>query len=164
MMNFRSVVAAFALALPVVAVAQDGPAPAAGDTAHEHAAPSGEAAGREQSMAAMHGHMEQMREQMARIRATEDPGERRRLMHEHMQSMQQHMQMMGSMRGEQQSGSASRCAEGDARCLMNEMRADNGMMRQRVRMMEDRLESMQELLQQMMEHQRVEEAQEPESR
>ena len=103
-------------------------------------------------MAAMHEHMRQMRQQMARIHATEDSAERQRLMNEHMQSMQQHMQMMGSMRTGQQAGSASRCAEGDAPCRMDEMQAENGMMRQRVRMMENRLESMQQLMQQMMDY------------
>ena len=160
MMKLWNVLAVSALALPSVVVAQDDAPPAAGDPAHEHAAPSGEAAGGERAMGAMQEHMREMQGQMARIHATEDSGERQRLMHEHTRSMQQHMRMMGSMRGEQQTASASRCAEGDARCLMDEMRAENGMMRQRVRMMEDRLGSMQQLMQQMMEHQRVGEAQE----
>jgi len=100
-----------------------------------------------------------MREQMARIHATEDAGERQRLMHEHMQSMQQHMQMMGSMRAEQPATSPSRCAEGDATCRMDEMRAENGMLRQGTRALQDRLETMEGLLQQMLDHQRAEEAQ-----
>jgi hypothetical protein len=48
-------------------------------------------------MGAMHQHMQQMQEQMARIHAATDPDERQQLMQQHMQSMQQHMQMMGSM-------------------------------------------------------------------
>jgi periplasmic protein CpxP/Spy len=150
MKKLWSVLAVCALAPPLVVTAQGDVVPAA---EHEqHLRPPGDAATGEHSMPAMHEHMREMREQMARIQAAEDPVERQRLMHEHMQSMQQHMQMMGSMRAEQQAGSASRCAEGDAMCRMDEMRAENGMMGQRMRMLEDRLESMQQLMQQMMDH------------
>ena len=93
-----------------------------------------------------------MREQMQRMHATQDPAERQRLMREHMQSMQQHMRMMGSMRGGEPAGSASRCASGDTPCTMEEMRAENGMMRERMRMMEGRLDSMQQLMREMMDH------------
>ena len=154
------VLAVCAWALPLAIGAQDDSAPPAAHSEHEqHAAPPGEpAASDDHSMAAMHEHMREMREQMARIQATQDPEERQRLMHEHMQSMQQHMQMMGSMGARQEAASPSRCAEGDAPCRMDEMRAANGMMQQRMRMMEDWLDSMQQLMQQMMEHERADEA------
>ena len=141
-------------------VAQDDKVPASEHSEHEqHAAASAETEAGGHSMDAVHEHMLQMRQQMERIQAAQDPAERQRLMHEHMQSMQQHVQMMGSMRAEPRAAAASRCAEGDAVCRMEEMRAENGMMRQRMRMMEDRLESMQQLMQQMMDH--VDEAQRP---
>jgi hypothetical protein len=144
----------------LAAVAQDDKAQGAEQSEYEqHAASSAEAEAGAHSMATMHEHMLQMRQQMGRIQAAQDPAERRRLMQEHMQSMQQHMQMMGSMRAEQRPGPASRCAKGDAQCRMDEMRAENGMMRERMRMMEDRLESMQQLMQQMMDH--IDEAQRP---
>jgi hypothetical protein len=101
------------LATPLVAVAQDDPAPPA-EQHEQHAAPPGEAPAGGQSMAAMQAHMLAMRQQMERIHATGDPAERQKLMQEHMQSMQQHMQMMGAMRGAPGAG-PSRCVEGDTR-------------------------------------------------
>ena len=152
MRSFRNYLAVCVLAAPLFVAAQENPPSTAPQSEHEHAAPPAGAAAGDHSMANMHEHMQQMRDQMARIHATEDPVERQRLMHEHMQSMQQHMQMMGSMRSEQHVGGASRCAEGDAACRMEEMRAENGMMRDRMSMMEGKLEAMQQLMREMMEH------------
>jgi hypothetical protein len=147
--------AAYSL-VAVAAGAQNAEPPAADPSQHEqheqHASPAPEGQSGGDSMAAMHGHMLEMRQQMARIQAAEDPAERERLMHEHMQSMQQHMRMMGSMSAERPAGRANGCAEGDAACRMDELRAENGMMRQRMRMLEDRVESMHDLMQQMLDH------------
>ena len=44
-------------------------------------------------------HMKLMREQMAQIRAAQDPKERERLMNEHMKTMEESMAKMGGMRG-----------------------------------------------------------------
>jgi len=152
MTNLRTYWAVCALAAPLFVAAQDNAPSTAPRSEHEHAAPPAEAAAGDHSTASMHEHMQQMRDQMARIHATQDPAERERLMHEHMESMRQQMQMMGSMRSEQHADGASRCAEGDAACRMEEMRAENGMMRDRMSMMEGRLEAMQELMREMMEH------------
>ena len=151
-MKLWNVLAVCAFA-PLAVVAQDDKAPAAEHSEHEqHAAASPEAESGDHSMDTMHEHMLQMREQMERIRAAQDPAERQRLMHEHMQSMHQHMQMMGAMRAEPRPGAASRCAEGDPACRLDELRTENGVMRERMRMMEERLASMQHVMQQMMDH------------
>ena len=116
MTQLWKVLGACALTLPLVLAAQEPAAPASEHVQHEqHAAPPAEAAAGEHSMAAMHEHMREMREQMARIHATENSAERQRLMHEHMQSMQRHMDMMGAMRG--QEPGPGRCAEGEAPAL-----------------------------------------------
>jgi spore coat protein CotH len=136
MTAFRNVFAVCAFAAPLAVGAQDHPAAGA---EHEQHAQAGDAAG-DRSGTEAHEHMRAMREQMARIQATQDAGERERLMHEHMQSMQQHMQMMSSMRPQ------------------------GGMGDERMRGLEARLESIEQLLQQMLEHQRVEETQNAASR
>lgn len=153
MTTLKHALAVCALGLQLAAAAQDREAPSEEHAEHEqHAGPSAETPAAQESMAAMRAHMLAMPEQMARIQATEDPVERQRLMHEHMQSMQQHVHMMGTMQAEQPRGSGSRCAEDDAPCRMDEMRGENGMMRERMRTMEGRIESMQQLMLQMMEH------------
>jgi hypothetical protein len=163
MMNVMRLAAACALVTAFAAGAQD--RPAAEHSEHEqHAAGSAEPRAADRPMAGMQERMGQMREQMARIHATEDPAERERLMHEHMQSMQQHMQMMGSARAEPGPLAPSRCAAGDAECRMEEMRAENGMAREHMRMLDDRLASIEQLLQQMLEHQRAQEEQNAASR
>lgn len=158
MRKLANVLTLCALAAPLAVLAQDNAAAGGEHSEHEqHAAQPGSASGNE-SNAGMHEHMRAMREQMARIRTTEDAAERDRLMHEHTQSMQQHMQMMSSTHPEPGAAGPSRCAEGDAACRMAELRAENGMARERMRGLEDRLASIEQLLQQMLEHQRVEEA------
>jgi hypothetical protein len=60
-------------------------------TAHDHSA------GRNVQM--MDGHMEKMKAQMEKIRATANPAERRKLMQEHMADMQEGMKMMQGIPG-----------------------------------------------------------------
>jgi hypothetical protein len=152
MKQLKNLVVICALGMPFAAPAQDHGAPAAEPSEHEqHVGPAAETPATHQTMAAMQEHMRAMREQMARIQATEDPAERQRLMQEHMQSMQQTMRMMGSMHA-QQRGSGGRCAETDAPCRMDEMQAENRMMRQRMGTMEERMQSMQQLMGEMMDH------------
>ena len=153
MKQLKNVVVLCALGMQFAAGAQDHGAPASEQSEHEqHVVPAAETPATQQSMPAMQEHMRAMREQMARIQATEDPAERQRLMHEHMQSMQQTMHMMGSMHAQQQRGSGGRCAETDAPCRMDQMQAENAMMRQRMGTMEDRMQSMQQLMREMMDH------------
>jgi hypothetical protein len=145
--------------LQLAVAAQDRDAPGLQHSEHEqHVGPSAETLPGQAPMAGMHEQMLAMREQMARIHATQDPAERQRLMHEHMQSMQQAMHMMGTMHA-QQRRSGGRCEEADAPCRMNEMQAENETMRQRMSAMESRLDSMQQLMREMMDH--VDEAQDP---
>ena len=63
---------------------------------HEHAAPAQPGA---MMSGGMHEHMKLMREQMAQIRAAQDPKERERLMNEHMKTMEQSMAKMQGMQG-----------------------------------------------------------------
>ena len=140
MKALRNVLAACALAAPLAVAAQDRPAAHAEHSQDEQHAAQSSAADGDQSTTDMHAHMQEMREQMTRIQATQDAGERERLMREHMQSMQQHMQMMSSMR------------------------AANGMPSETMRGLEGRLASIEALLQQLLERQRVEEAQDAASR
>jgi hypothetical protein len=167
MHKYWTVLATCALSLPFAAAAQnrDGPAEGQRSEHEQHAQAAGETAPNGQSTAAMHEHMQAMREQMARIHAAQDTEERQRLMHEHMQSMQQHMQMMGRMGQEPDAApGTSRCTEGDMACRMQEMQAQNGMMQQRMRTMQDRMESMQQLMREMMDHLRENEAQDTDDR
>jgi hypothetical protein len=52
-----------------------------------------------EQMQQMQTRMQAMREQMARIHATDDPEERQRLMQEHMRTMHEEMTMMGQRMG-----------------------------------------------------------------
>jgi hypothetical protein len=63
---------------------------------HDHSA---KAAKPDAPMAGMHEHMKKMRQQMAQIRAAQDPMERERLMNEHMKTMEDSMANMGGMMG-----------------------------------------------------------------
>jgi hypothetical protein len=118
MKKLWKVLAACALTSPLGLAAQEPAAPASEHEQHvqqeQHAAPPDEVATDEHSMAAMHEHMRKMREQMARIHATDNADERQRLMREHMQSMQEHMNMMGAMHGQKPAAGPSRRAEGEA--------------------------------------------------
>jgi hypothetical protein len=94
----------------------------------------------------MQSNMRQMREQMAKIRETQDAVERERLMREHMSTMHRGMAMMGQMMREPpESGAANRCAESDMQCRMAQTQRQQGMMAQRMGMMHA-------MMQQMMEH------------
>ena len=97
----------------------------------------------------MQTRMQGMREQMARIHATEDPEERQRLMQEHMQSMHEGMMMMGQMmRGPMAQRQPRQCQEGDAECRMNQMQMQQQMMGQRMGMMQEMMEQMMEQMMQ----------------
>jgi hypothetical protein len=113
--------------LPLTALAQGPITPSAGE-----------------QMAQMQRNMDAMHEQMARIHATQDPQERQRLMHEHMQNMHQGMTMMGQMMGPMgQGGEAPRaCAEGDIECRMRQMQMQQQMMSQRMGMMQQMMQQM----------------------
>jgi hypothetical protein len=139
---------------------------------HDHSA-GGAPAHREQTEAppaahgSMHEHMETMREQMARIRATEDPAERERLMQEHMRSMEEHMRTMMA-RAPSSSGNdeapATRCADGDMQCRMRELESREQMRARSMSSMEERMSHMQEMMGQMMEHLREQEPSRDEDR
>ena len=157
MSKYSIILSVCAFALPLAVVAQGGAPSAAQHAEHDqHAQSSGEAqssvepASGGHSMAAMHEHMQAMREQMARIHAAQDPEERERLMHEHMQSMQQHMQMMGRMGQGSEAGSRpeTRCSAGDVACRTDELQSQHESMRQS-------MSEMRELMGQMMEHLRA---------
>jgi hypothetical protein len=129
--------------LPLAAIAQPPAEPGTGD-AEAH-----------RQMEQMQGHMNAMREQMARIHATQDPEERQRLMHEHMQSMHEGMAMMGKMMGPMGQGEAPpACPAGDTECRMDRMEMQQQVMGQRMGMM-------QQMMQQMMDQTAAGQAPEP---
>jgi len=80
---------------------------------------------------------------MERMRNTQDPAERQRLMAEHMRLMNEGMSMMGPMMSGPVSGQP--CADNDMTCRMQRMQQQQGIMGQRMGMM-------QMMMQQMMEH------------
>jgi hypothetical protein len=99
-----------------------------------------------QGMPGMRNRMLEMRALMGRIRDASDPGERRRLMGEHMRAMQEGMAMMMNMVGGTAGPQpAPACAESDARCEMQRMQGEQQAMRQRMSMMQG-------MMGQMMEH------------
>lgn len=88
----------------------------------------------EEEATQMHARMAQMQEQMAAIRAEQDPARRAELMEEHHAGMRDMMRMM-------------------------EHGSTEGMsMEQRVQAMEERMDMMSMMMGQMMEHQHAEEA------
>ena len=95
--------------LPLVAAAQ---APAEQNQGETATAPE---------MQQMHSQMQTMREQMARIHATEDPKERQHLMQEHMRTMHEGMTMTGGMMGPMAQGPAQQCQQDDTECRMDQM-------------------------------------------
>jgi hypothetical protein len=100
-------------------------------------------------MQQMQTRMQTMRDQMARIHATEDPEERQRLMQEHMQSMHEGMMMMGQMmRGPMSQGEKPQCRQADTECRMNQMQMQHQMMGQRIAMMQQMMEQMMEQMMQ----------------
>jgi hypothetical protein len=118
--------------LPLVAVAQP-PSENQGDAATPP------------QMQQMQSQMQAMHEQMARIHATTDPGERQRLMQEHMQTMHEGMTMMGQMmQGPMTQGQARQCAQSDTECRMDQMQTQQQMMGQRMGMMQQMMEQMME--------------------
>jgi hypothetical protein len=87
--------------------------------------------------------IEQMQQHMDRIRATEDPEERQRLMHDHMQDMHTNMMTMREMMGTSDAGAA--CAAGDVSCRLEELQIEQTMMQQMMhQMMEHMMQHMSE--------------------
>jgi hypothetical protein len=150
----------FIVASASIAGAQQANAPADHSQHEQHAATP--EAGAPHAASSMHEHMQKMQEQMASIRAAEDPAVRQRLMDEHMQSMREHMQMMARDGERSSEPNATRCAGGDMDCRMREMQSQNTSMQRDMHAMQERMSSMQQMLEQMLEHQRA--AEEPRRR
>ena len=79
----------------------------------------------------MHEHMQKMQQQMEKIRATNDPQERDRLVQEHMKSMQEGMKMMHHMGGPMMGG-----GKGGPGAMSGESRGRHEMMAQCMDMMQ----------------------------
>jgi hypothetical protein len=88
----------------------------------------------------MQENMEKMQQQMDKLRATTDAGERQKLMREHMQAMQENMTAMRGMGGPQMMGGQNGGAMMDADP------------KQRQEIMEKRMDMMQMMMEQMMQH------------
>ncbi len=119
-----------------------GPAARADEQHHrpEPARPAAKASANDAHLAEAHAQMKKMMAQMERIKATEDPEERARLMREHMDSMQQAMKAMR--------------AGGSGMMHMKECpmkRASGGRAADRMDMMEKRMDMMQMMMEQMVE-------------
>lgn len=104
-----------------------------------------------QRMSQMQQNMTAMQAQMARIRATTDPTERRKLMQAHMQAMQENMTAMSGMGGPMKMGGGQPggMAMGDSKPMAG------GDMMQRHQMMENRMNMMQMMMEQMLQHQQA---------
>jgi hypothetical protein len=161
-MNTKTMTLMLAVSLwPLATVAQHDH-PAGGATEHREQAEAPPAA-----HGSMHEHMDTMREQMARIRATEDPTERERLMQEHMRSMEEHMRTMmarAPSSGDSDEAPATRCANGDMQCRMRELESREQTRAQSMSSMEERMTQMQDMMGQMMEHMREQEPSRAEAR
>lgn len=102
-----------------------------------------------ESADAMQQRMQLMHEQMQRIQGAEDPEERHRLMHEHMESMHEGMMAMReSMQGHAE-GREQQCPRGDTQCQVDRLQMQQQMMGQRIGMM-------QMMMEHMLEHMRLE--------
>jgi len=99
----------------------------------------------------MQQSMTAMQAQMATIRATTDPTERRKLMQVHMQAMQDNMTAMSGMGGPMKmgGGQAGGMAMGDGKPKAG------GDMMQHHQMMENRMSMMQMMMEQMLQHQQA---------
>jgi hypothetical protein len=122
-------------------------------SAQDQTAPDKPAMGMDmgQQMSQMQQNMTAMQAQMARIRATTDPTERRKLMQAHMQAMQESMTAMRGMGGPNMMGGGQRggMAMGDGKPT------GGGDMMQRHQMMENRMSMMQMMMEQMLQHQQA---------
>lgn len=119
-----------------------GPAARADEQHHrpEPARPAAKVSANDAHLAEAHAQMKKMMAQMGRIKATQDPEERARLMREHMDSMHQAMQAMR--------------AGGSGMMHMKECpmkRASGGRAADRMDMMEKRMDMMQMMMEQMVE-------------
>lgn len=103
----------------------------------------------------MHQHMQRMHAEMAKIHATTDPEERRKLMQAHMQSMRGMMQMMhGMMAGDSGGGmhhrrGAQRGGGNHGQGMMNQPCGDGD----RLARMEQRMNMMQMMMDHMLNNQ-----------
>jgi len=113
-----------------------------------------EAARMSAQMQQMQENMKTMQELMAKIRASSDPNERRKLMQEHMQAMHAQMAMMhdmgrGMMMGMTDQGGATGCTPESS--MTNGPGGKMGPeMMQRHRMMLQRMDMMQMMMEQML--------------
>jgi exonuclease VII large subunit len=117
-----------------------------------HAVGAEAPAGDDQDMTAMQMHMDKMRQQMAKIRSTKDPQERRRLMNAHMQQVHEAMGMMSQnmmpkMKKRMHSHSH---APGNPR-----QSQDAGNSEQHMAQMEQMMRHMEAMLEQMSQHQEL---------
>lgn len=93
---------------------------------------------------AVQQRMQQMHEQMERIRNEEDPAERHRLMREHMVSMHEGMMAMQETMQRQAEGrqGQQQCPQDDTECRMEQLQMQQQMMGQRMGMMQMMMEQM----------------------
>ena len=96
------------------------------------------------AMQQMESRMGAMRTLMERIRNTERPEERQRLLDEHAKSMQKGMMMMGEMMRGQSGGlvQGGQCAQNDTQCRMQGMQGQQQMMGHHMGMMQMMMEQM----------------------
>jgi hypothetical protein len=97
-------------------------------------------------MQMMQGHTQKMREQMAKIRAAQNPKERQKLMQEHMTAMREGMKMLKDAPGCAMTGAMAMAAKGTGQGMM-----DMGNMMMCHQMMEKKVEMMQGMLEGLME-------------
>ncbi len=150
------------LAIPVAQAADEEDHSAhhpAADPAQADAAPEDKAAA--MGMEKMQDKMKKMQDLMAKIRATTDPGERAKLMKEHMSSMQESMKTMGDMMGKggmmgkkKPDSDASSAPPVQGEKPGGEMMM-GGMMKMHKKM-EARMDAMQKMLEQMIEREAME--------
>jgi len=118
-------------------------------------------------------HMQKMQEQMKRIHATNDPTERKQMMHEHMQDMHAGVAMMSDM-GDEEKHVMMNMGDEEKHVMMNmgDMQMQEGdshshkvgmscqgmtAMDGRFHDMQQQMHMMQKMMEQMMEHQSVQE-------
>ena len=99
------------------------------------------------NMEMMKQNMHKMMQQMKKIHATNDPAERKQLMHDHMQNMQKNMKMMRGMGGGMMMGMTSDKMKGNKMTAKGMNSKDMGQSQQ---MMEQRMDMMQMMMEQMM--------------
>lgn len=150
MAMFRSITAAFALALTLAACAQNPLAPGRRDhSAHHPPAATPTPSVPAERMARWDAHMKAMRDMHEKMSRASTPQERQALMGEHMKLMQEGMALMEGMRG---MGGMQGMGPMGAMGAMGQMGAAGAPMDMATRqqMMEKRMEMMQSMMQMMM--------------